>query len=163
MTWSFVSRETIINWNNVGLLIGSWWMIWICYSLVCFCLQFVSSSIFEILGVRSWRNFLLLLIAVREFEDSDFLLRVQMVLFHYAWRLNNVFWEWTSFVATLSQASWSIIYLWEKQSDWKTFSYTFLRPGWIVCCIRKVIFLFLLFLLNILLMTLLSNLYLRHS
>ena len=82
----------------------------------------MSSSILRFwgVGVRSWRYFLLLLIAVREFEDSDFLLRVQMVLFHYAWRLNNVFWEWMSFVATLSQASWSILYLWEKQSDWKT-------------------------------------------
>ena len=110
----------------------------------------MSSSILRFwgVGVRSWRNFLLLLIAVREFEDSDFLLRVQMVLFHYAWRLNNVFWEWTSFVVTLSQASWSIFYLWEKQSDWKTFSYTFLRPGWIVCCIRNVIFCFRYFFLT---------------
>ena len=59
----------------------------------------MSSSILRFwgVGVRSWRNFLLLLIAVREFEDSDFLLRVQMVLLHYAWRLNNVFWEWMFF------------------------------------------------------------------
>ena len=104
-------------------------MIWICYSLVCFCLQFVSSSILRFwgVGVRSWRNFLLLLIAVREFEDSDFLLRVQMVLFHYAWRLNNVFWEWMSFVATLSQARWLILYLWRKAIWLKNNSYLNLR------------------------------------
>ena len=72
----------------------------------------------------------------------------QIVLFHYAWRLNNVFLEWMSFVATLSQASWSILYLWEKLSDLKTFSYTFLRPGWIVCYIRKEIFCFRYFFLT---------------
>ena len=43
----------------------------------------VSSSILSFWGVRSWRNFLLLLITLREFEDSDFLLRVQIVLFHF--------------------------------------------------------------------------------
>ena len=101
-------------------------MIWIYYSLVCLCLQ-LWVVYFEILGVRSWRNFLLLLIAVREFEDSDFLLRVQMVLFHYAWRLNNVFWEWMSFVATLSQARWLILYLWRKAIWLKNNSYLNLR------------------------------------
>ena len=138
-------------------------MIWIVIRLFV-CVYNLWVALFWDFGIRSWRNFLLFFIAVIEFEDADFFCwKWQIVLFHYAWRLNNVFLEWMSFVATLSQASWSILYLWEKLSDWKTFSYTFLRPGWIVCCIRKVIFLFSLFLINILSMTLLSNLYLRHS
>ena len=134
-----VSRETIVNWNNVSLWIGRWWYEFVIRLFVCVYNLWV--ALFWDFGIRSWRNFLLFFIAVIEFEDADFFCwKWQIVLFHYAWRLNNVFREWMSFVATLSQASWSILYLWEKLSDWKTFSYTFLRPGWIVCCIRKVIF-----------------------
>ena len=98
-----VSRETIVNWNNVSLWIGRWWYEFVIRLFVCVYNLWV--ALFWDFGIRSWRNFLLFFIAVIEFEDADFFCwKWQIVLFHYAWRLNNVFLEWMSFVATLSRA-----------------------------------------------------------
>ena len=49
-------------------------MTWIYYSLVCVYNLWV--ALFWDFGIRSWRNFLLFFIAVIEFEDAVFLLKV---------------------------------------------------------------------------------------
>lgn len=67
-----VSRETIVNWNNVSLWIGRWWYEFVIRLFVCVYNLWV--ALFWDFGIRSWRNFLLFFIAVIEFEDADFFL-----------------------------------------------------------------------------------------
>ena len=131
-----VSRETIVNWNNVSLWIGRWWYEFVIRLFVCVYNLWV--ALFWDFGIRSWRNFLLFFYCSdRVWRCRFFCWKWQIVLFHYAWRLNNVFLEWMSFVATLSQATDQFFTCGYKLAIWLKNIFLYFFETWMNCLLHQ--------------------------